>query len=476
MISIVRRNGRYLVDIIEDILDLSRIEADRLDIGREHVALERVIGEVASLMRARAAEKGIPLTMEFDGPVPETIETDPTRLRQILINLVGNAVKFTDSGGVKVVTRFEDDAEGPQIRIAVVDTGIGISAELQEKLFEPFFQGATTRPYGGSGLGLAISRRLASLMGGRLSVSSEEGVGSTFELSLPTGGVSNVVLVDGSDALGDIEEGEPDVLPALRIHVLVVDDHPDVQSLVGNLLERCGARVAGADDGPGALAAFDAARAANDPFDMIILDIQLPGFDGYEVARRAREAGFEGGIIALTAAAMLEDRDRCLAAGCDDYLSKPIRKSDLLRTISAHWPRASGDDAPTQVSSVRRILIVEDDDDARAALKGLLKRRTGDEIRDTATGNEALEVARTWRPQVVLLDLSLPDMDGFALARSLREVPGLQEATLIALTGRSEPGTEEQVLDAGCNAMQLKPVQEISDLIRLFPDPEDPEG
>jgi CheY-like chemotaxis protein len=197
----------------------------------------------------------------------------------------------------------------------------------------------------------------------------------------------------------------------------------------------------------------------------VVLDMQLPGLDGFGVAEQLRQVGFAGAIIGLSASAMRQDRDRGLAAGCDDYLAKPIRRSELVNLLRRH---ANGRDERPSENGTRRVLIVEDDDDARSALAGLLERRTDDEIRAVGSGAEALEVAREMIPTVVLLDLSLPDMDGLELARSLRKEEALADTKLIALTGRTEEGTEEEVRRAGCGALLRKPVQDVAEIIRSY--------
>jgi CheY-like chemotaxis protein len=282
---------------------------------------------------------------------------------------------------------------------------------------------------------------------------------------LPTGEIPDLRTIEGPAVLLDDDALEPEESPDFPIRVLVVDDHPDVRDLVGNLLERCGARVVTAEDGVRAMALAKEAHRSGDPFGVVVLDMQLPGLDGFGVAEQLRQVGFAGAIIGLSASAMRQDRDRGLAAGCDDYLAKPIRRSELVNLLRRH---ANGRDERPSENGTRRVLIVEDDDDARSALAGLLERRTDDEIRAVGSGSEALEVAREWIPTVVLLDLSLPDMDGLELARSLRKEEALADTKLIALTGRTEEGTEEEVRRAGCGALLRKPVQDVAEIIRSY--------
>ncbi len=338
--DIITRNAQHLLLIINDILDLSKIEAGRSEIFRAPASLRQVIGDVEASMRARAKSKGLPLSVEYQGAVPDAIRTDTVRLRQILINLIGNAVKFTETGAVCLTASFiEDDKRGAWICIDVSDTGIGISIEQRSKLFEPFTQAdsSSSRRYGGTGLGLAISRRLAEMLGGTLVLlGSTPGKGSTFRLTLP------LDPSDGTEARNSaapmpqaLMEVEPDARPGdpLDCSILLAEDTLDTQMLVVRLLTKCGATVTTADNGQDAIEKVMAAEASAQPFDVVLMDGQMPVMDGLKATQVLRAKGYSGVIIALTAHAMTDDRAKCIEAGCDDYATKPVKIAALCEVI-----------------------------------------------------------------------------------------------------------------------------------------------
>jgi len=349
--QIIKRNGEHLLEIINDVLDLSKIEAGRLQIEQIACSPHQLVAEVASLMQVRAAAKGLPLRVEYLGPIPETMVTDPTRLRQILVNLVGNAIKFTEVGIIRLVTRLiEDPGQEPRLRFDVIDTGIGMKEEVVARLFEPFTQGdaSTSRKFGGSGLGLAISKRLAAMLGGDIAVHSTPGKGSTFSVSVAAGPLDGVPLVErASQAVRFKKQPQPTADSSqlkLDCRVLLAEDGPDNQRLIAFLLRRAGAQVALAENGQIALQMALGGPPVREsshpdlhqPFDVILMDMQMPVMDGYEATRKLRAAQYAGPVIALTAHAMSDDRQKCLDAGCDDYLSKPIDGDELLQMVAEH--------------------------------------------------------------------------------------------------------------------------------------------
>ncbi|MCC9657022.1 hybrid sensor histidine kinase/response regulator [Rhodopirellula halodulae] len=338
-ILIMKRNGEHLLSLINDILDLSRIEAGKLSVEAEPVPLPRLVGDIQSLMQVRAEEKNVDFQVMFEGKVPQSIETDPTRLRQVLINLISNAIKFTDEGSVELKIRFIQGAEPPVVEFCIVDTGIGISKEQQDRLFKPFSQGdaSVTRKYGGSGLGLAISQRLIEMMEGEMSLESELGEGSTFYVRLPVHSVDGIKLVQ-PDLIKQPPRPEEMLAetPMLDCRVLVVDDRRDVRHISQHFLEKAGATVATAEDGQDGVDTAIEARDAGQPFDLIVMDMQMPNIDGLQATALLRSAGIDWPIIALTADAMKGDRDRCLNGGCDDYLSKPIDHVQLVSMVASY--------------------------------------------------------------------------------------------------------------------------------------------
>ncbi|MDZ4685065.1 MAG: ATP-binding protein, partial [Planctomycetaceae bacterium] len=289
------------------------------------------------LVRSRAEPKGLSLTLRTEGAVPRRIVTDPTRLKQILLNLVGNAIKFTERGGVTVALRWSDapTAEG-RLQIAVIDTGIGLTKDQQNRLFKAFSQGdtSTTRRFGGTGLGLVISRRLAEMLGGDIAVQSEVGGGATFTISLPDAVAVEPQMASAINSPAAASRHALSVLSGRRI--LIVDDMPDNRRLISFLLAKTGAECVAVDDGATAIAAVTMAAIDGLPFDLILMDMQMPVLDGYAATRQLRAEGCRLPIVALTANSMSTDRERCLAAGCDDYLSKPIQRAQMYGTI-ARW-------------------------------------------------------------------------------------------------------------------------------------------
>jgi CheY-like chemotaxis protein/anti-sigma regulatory factor (Ser/Thr protein kinase) len=297
-----------------------------------------IAADVLRLLEARAFEKGLELRAEFDGPVPETIQSDPTRVRQILINLVGNAIKFTHEGSVVMRMGHRDE----QLWVDVVDSGIGLRPEDCDHIFDSFTQAdsSTTRRYGGTGLGLTISRRLARMLGGEVDVTSEHGAGSRFQLTLCTGSLERVAMLDAPDISAiAATPSERAQRPQLTGRVLLAEDGPDNQRLIRLILERAGLEVALAEDGEQALNAVLAASEAGAPFDLILMDVQMPHLDGYQATAQLRGAGCDRPIIALTAHAMAGEREKALRAGADDYATKPIQAEQLLRLMAAHLPK-----------------------------------------------------------------------------------------------------------------------------------------
>ncbi len=333
-LSTIRRNGDYLLEIINDILDLSKIEAGKLDVDKERFEPHRLIEDVRSIMEVRAAEGGLKLDVEYDGEIPTIIQSDAKRLKQILINLIGNAIKFTREGGVRVRIKFS--AEDNCLMLDVIDTGIGISDKQIQRLFKPFSQGdaSVTRSFGGTGLGLAISKRLAEMLGGEITVSSTEGVGSTFSVSISTGDLRDIPMIQPADVI----EAKPTTAPTeevkLDASILIVDDRRDIRFLSKHILGKAGATITEAEDGVIAISTVKQAAADNRSFDLILLDMQMPNLDGYETAAALRRLGYAGPIIALTADAMQGDMNKCMVAGCNDYLSKPIDKNVMLRKVA----------------------------------------------------------------------------------------------------------------------------------------------
>jgi CheY-like chemotaxis protein/anti-sigma regulatory factor (Ser/Thr protein kinase) len=292
--------------------------------------LPSLLVDVVSLMRPRATEKGLTLSVAVDSPIPASITTDPLRVRQVLLNLLSNAVKFTERGSVTLHIACTRTDAGDTLAFKVVDTGIGMTEQQMQRLFQPFMQAdkSTTRRFGGTGLGLAITRRLVQLLGGEIHVHSQPGVGTTFELTID-GGCTASPLVHEINAT--LDDGQATPCLHLMGDVLLAEDSPPLQSLIAAYLRKAGLHVEVADHGAQAVE-----LATTRVFDVILMDMQMPVMDGYTAASTLRERGINTPIIALTANAMAEDRQRCLRAGCTDYLSKPIDRTKLLTCLAEH--------------------------------------------------------------------------------------------------------------------------------------------
>lgn len=351
-VATIRRNGEHLLAVVNDILDISKIEAGQMKVVKAETDVPGTVLEVESLMSVRAATKGIVLRAEAETAIPRVIPTDPVRLKQILVNLVGNAVKFTEAGGVRVgVSYVTDGPSGPTVQFRVRDSGIGMTAEELRGLFQAFWQAdaSLTRKYGGTGLGLRISKNLANMLGGDITVHSEPGKGSVFTLTLPAQPVDAEALVRVDEfrgapvrhRLGPPAEGRP--LAGLRI--IVAEDGPDNQRLITHHLRRAGALVRMFDNGRAALESMtvdgrETGELRSPPdLDLVVTDMQMPEMDGYTLARLLRHRGWKGPIVALTAHAMSGDAEKCYQAGCDRFVTKPISRDHLIRVCR---PEAEG--------------------------------------------------------------------------------------------------------------------------------------
>ncbi len=341
LVDIIRRNGRHLLAILNDVLDLSKIEAGRMRVERIPCSLRQIVDETLSLLRVRAEQKGLALDVEWALPLPARIQSDPVRFRQILNNLVGNAIKFTESGSVRVRVRLSDG----QLVVDVVDTGVGMTGEQIARIFQPFTQAdaSTTRRFGGTGLGLAISRRMAQLLGGDIEVSSRHGEGSHFRVSLDPGELAGVGWMNAAERPEALAAAPPRPAAPTRLdgRILLAEDTPDSRRLVRHHLERAGLRVDVAENGVEAYRLMLDALLAGEPYDVVLMDMQMPEMDGYEATSRLRDEGYRGPIVALTAHAMTGEREKCIAAGCDDYATKPIDRATLLAMIALHLEKGS---------------------------------------------------------------------------------------------------------------------------------------
>ena len=330
-VDTIKRNGEYLLSLLNDILDLSKIEAGKFEFASETVDLLKMIRGIKSLMDVRSHTEGIPLEFEFKTKIPKNITADSLRFRQILVNLISNALKFTDHGKVTIETELIDEVDDPKLQIHVCDTGIGMSEGAVNRIFNPFSQAdpKTARKYGGTGLGLSISKRLAEGMQAQLHVESKKGVGSRFTLSIPVTPEQIKNTVDPRVNSVEIKATDSK-FPTIESPVLVVDDRRDIWRLSKYFLERCGASVSIAEDGRQALDCVEQAIADGQPFELILMDMQMPVMNGQKAVEELRRRGIDTPVIAMTADAMEGEKERCLAFGCNAYLSKPFDGLNLM--------------------------------------------------------------------------------------------------------------------------------------------------
>jgi len=330
-LAVIHRNGDLLSNIINDILDLSKVEAGKLSLEKSEARLEEILSDTQTILAVQAKDKGVEFGVEVAPSVPKTFVTDVLRLRQVLVNVIGNAIKFTNTGSVKVKVDLEKTPHGERLTFTVSDTGPGIALDQVPRLFAPFMQAdaSLTRRYGGTGLGLVLAKRLAKLLGGDVFlVRTELGKGSTFKISIDPG--------PPRANAGTYKNSAPKAEKAKKrirldgVHVLVADDSPDNQFLVEHILHLSGAEVDLAANGEEALKAVQ-----RHPYDVLLMDLQMPVMDGYEATSRLRKIGYQGQVVALTAHSLKEDRDRCLRSGFNGYLAKPINRDDLLETVAA---------------------------------------------------------------------------------------------------------------------------------------------
>jgi len=440
-LAVVRRSGEHLLELINDILDLSKIEAGKLAMELQHCSVVSLVADVASLMRPHADQRGIQLAVDYPGEVPETILTDEARLRQSLVNLLGNAIKFTEQGEVRIVVTFLPAWRNgaAAVKFEVVDTGIGICREVLAGLFQPFTQGdsATARKFGGTGLGLAISRHLTELLGGELSAKSVPGQGSTFTLIVPTGDLRGVKMLQRpTEALQDAGSAPwRPVAENLRgIRILLAEDGFDNQELIRLVLRKAGAEVHIVANGR---LAVEKAEAGS--FDLILMDINMPEMDGYQATRILRDRGYRQPILALTANAMSGDKERCLAAGCNDHVAKPIDQARLIHLIAAHVGPVASEGretpAPTQETPAGATGPVASqyaaDPEMATILAGFVERLPGrvDAMRQTLARGEYEDLQR--------LAHNLKGSGGSYGYASLTEASRLLET---AAKGRDEEG------------------------------------
>src|SRR5256712_231047 len=466
-LTMVKTSADNLLRVINDILDFSKIEAGELDLVFVDFNLHETLGEALKALAIRAHKKNLELSQDIRESVPEYLVGDAGRLRQILVNLVGNAVKFTERGEVVVRVEVESQTkEAVRLHFLVSDTGIGISPEKLEEIFEPFAQAdsSMTRQYGGNGLGLTISTRLVEMMGGRLWVESGAGRGSAFHFTADFGPATNIQV-----AAPVVEADALENLPAL-----VVDDNATNRRILQDMLGNWRMKPSGAQGGPSALAAMERAIKENKPFPLVLLDAQMPDMDGFAVAEQIRSRPDLAGatIMMLTSDRQAGDAARCRELGIAACLTKPITQSDLLdailrvlckRILTAPQQLRDNRDTLPPPDRVLRFLLVADSAINQALAVRLLKKR-GHEVEVANNGREGLEAwgkSGPGRFDVVLMDVQMPEMDGFEATGAIRarEKTTGRHQPIIAMTAHAMKGDKERCLEAGMDGYVSKPVR-----------------
>ena len=349
----IHASGTHLVELINDILDFSKIEAGKLDLEVRKCSPYELMIDVVNVLRMKAEEQNLSLSVEVRGKIPETIESDPTRLRQVLMNLVSNAIKFTSEGGVRIVTSTIESSGQTFLRFDVTDTGIGLTKEQAGRLFQQFMQAdsSVTRRFGGTGLGLAISKRLTEALGGEIAVDSEPGVGSTFHFCVATGDLENVAMLTGEQAAEKSTSAARTIRTGLSTwfrpaRVLITDDTPTNRQLTGLVLRKAGLCVDEAENGVIAVE-----KAMANSYDLLLMDMQMPVMDGFTATHTLRSLGVTAPILAFTANVTEQDRQRCVASGCTGFLTKPINIDLLLSTIAEYLPTQDHSPEITEVTT-----------------------------------------------------------------------------------------------------------------------------
>ena len=460
-VRIFKKAGSQLLDLIDDILDLSKVESGHLVLESIDFDLGEVLDKTLEMMAIRAHEKGLELALRIAPEIPTALVGDPARLRQVLINLIGNAIKFTEQGEVIVrVERDPEDAAAGALRFAVCDTGIGVPEESRELIFAPYSQvdTSTTRKFGGSGLGLAISREVVELMQGRIWAESSVGAGSTFYFTarFAVGGKPPLRALSGLMDLKDVK-------------TLVIDDNTTNRLILRDMLSRWGAVVTEAEGGEEGLSELLRAQQAAVPYALVLLDCRMPVVDGFQVAEQIHQHPTMAGttILMLTSDNRAGDFARSRDLGVSAYLVKPVKRAELLEAIQQARAGASALVEPAAPGGVLedarglRILLAEDSLDNVLLIQSYLKP-SGYSVDLAGNGEVALQMCISGTYDVVLMDVQMPVMDGYSATRRIRQWEGENRARpvpILALTAHALPEEVQKSLDAGCTAHLTKPIR-----------------
>jgi signal transduction histidine kinase/CheY-like chemotaxis protein len=456
----VKASAESLLTVLNDILDFSKIEAGRLELDPVHLNVRDIVIEAVKTLAVQAEEKGLELSCDFGENVPECVLADEVRLKQILVNLVGNALKFTDHGQIQIkVVVLSEREQTVQLQFSVVDTGIGIPQHKLAAIFSPFTQAdaSTARRYGGTGLGLAICTRLTEMMGGRLWAESEEGVGSRFNFT----GEFKV-----EEPVRKTAASSKDKLRGLR--VLVVDDHDTSRRIVERTLEHWQMLCTSTNSPEAALAILDRAATQGERFELLITDYEMPGMNGFELVRCLKEKrqDHELPVVMLSSSILLADASRARKLGVTSYLTKPVGQSELMKELL----RALGEGRPAKSASntgggaVRQLrILLAEDNRVNQMLTSRSLEKLGHQVSVASNGNETVEIFAGGPGDfdLILMDIQMPCMDGFeatALIRSREQSSG-GHIPIIALTAHAIKGDRERCLAAGMDGYVSKPVR-----------------
>ena len=462
----VYRSAENLLEIINDVLDVAKIEAGRLELAPTELSLRALVEDTLELLAPRAHEKGLELSFREAAGVPDRVRADPLRLRQVLTNLVGNAVKFTERGEVNIELAcllLTAQPRTVQLEFSVRDTGIGIAPDEVPRLFNAFSQahGGMARRYGGTGLGLAIARQLVELMGGRITLDSQVGRGSLFRFTIP---------VEDVTPTGLVQRDSPD-MPRLR--VLLVEDHPTSRQVLESMLREWGLDVTVALDGRQALLLLHARRHAAEGFDLALVDWRMPGLDGIEFARAVMAEHLQPGmkLVLLSSMSAPDDLRAAREAGYRRFVQKPVRKSELREALLGLTQPDASAQPSLQLDSA--VLVVEDNQVNQEVMQHMLVR-LGCTAQVAASAAEGLAALQAQRFDAVLMDIQMPDMDGIEALQVLRTGPGIGEAwatspgvPVIAVTANTLPGDEARLVEQGFDGYLPKPYRQ-SDLMKIL--------
>jgi PAS domain S-box-containing protein len=463
-LQLVKFSADSLLTIINDILDFSKIEAGKLDLESIPFDLRESLGETMKALSFRAHQKGLELVYEVQPNVPEALLGDPGRIRQIIVNLVGNSIKFTESGEILVsVGRGEETGGTVDLQLAIKDTGVGIAADKQLRIFEPFSQAdeSMTRRYGGTGLGLAISTKLVNLMKGRIWVESELGKGSTFQVTVSLGVQDQNFLSPAPLQPAQLRD----------LHALIVDDNFTNRRVLLGILTRWGMRSTAVESGQAALQALEAAKGAVDPFQLILLDGKMTEMDGFSLAEHIHKDAslITVTIMMLTSDGHVGDAARCRELGISAYLVKPIRQAELLDGICQVLNRKVSEETNSPLITRHtlqenrhrsRVLLAEDNAVNQTLAVRLLEKR-GYSVSVTGDGRAAVEAFERDKFDVVLMDIQMPGMDGFEATAAIRAREKLTggHIPIIAMTAHALKGDDERCISAGMDGYVSKPIR-----------------